>query len=89
MYRWQCCGRKALFLTEKNAKLHVAVHVKAAGGQRLQGGRPSSGVTPLAAAASAAASAGHCQWHSGWHWHWQATAASQSLARGWPSRLGL
>ena len=28
LYRWQCCGCKALFLNEKNVKLHVAFQLK-------------------------------------------------------------
>ena len=43
VYRWQCCGCKALYLSEKNVKLHVAFHVKGRAAAAAAG-RPSHGI---------------------------------------------
>jgi hypothetical protein len=53
-YRWQCCGCKAIYLSEKNVKIHVAHHAKA----EAAAPRPVAALAvPAAAAARAAAAA--------------------------------
>jgi len=54
LYRWQCCGCKAIFSTEKNAKLHVAFHVKAVGAPATRPAGPP-GDSKLSASLSAVA----------------------------------
>ena len=38
-YQWQCCGCKALFSSQKNAKLHVSFHIRAEAAARAAAAR--------------------------------------------------
>jgi len=42
---WQCCGCKATFPNEKNAKIHVAFHIKAMSAARAPPARPGGADT--------------------------------------------
>jgi len=52
LHRWQCCGCKAIFLNEKNIKLHVAFQLK------IEARAAAAGAAAAASAAAAAPASG-------------------------------
>jgi len=54
LHRWQCCGCKAIFLNEKNIKLHVAFQLKIEARAAAAGAAASAAAAPASGAAARA-----------------------------------